>query len=107
MLIGEISDQFNVTADTLRYYDRIGLLSPQRWVGLRRYSPTDRQKLSAIMKMKALMFSLVEIRALSADAAIDQSLRQAKPDPVAIRTLSVLVTAKLEEMDSLEEKLKQ
>lgn len=107
MLIGEVGDQFSVTSDTLRYYDRIGLLSPRRRSGLRRYSQADLNKLTTILKMKSLMFTLDEIRTLlSTDAAVDRSLGQAQPDQAAVRKLLKLVTAKLAEMDSLEVKIK-
>ncbi len=107
MLIGEVGDQFSVTSDTLRYYDRIGLLSPRRRSGLRRYSPADLNKLTTILKMKSLMFTLDEIRTLlSADAAVDRSLRQAQPDQTAVRELLNLAEVKLAEMDALEEKIK-
>lgn len=107
MLIGEVANQHKAPIETLRYYDRIGLLSPQRRGGLRRYSAADLEKLTVILKMKALMFSLAEIQALlAADAEFDHSLGQGKPDLGAAKALLELVTAKLTEIGALEEKIK-
>lgn len=108
MLIGEVSKQFNIPADTLRYYDRIRLLSPRRQGGVRRYSEADLKKLAAIVKMKKLMFSLEEIQIiLSADAQIDKSLQQASPDLCAAQALLSQIGAKLREVEALAENIKE
>ena len=108
MFIGEVSKQFNIPADTLRYYDRIGLLSPGRQRSVRRYSKADLQKLAAIVKMKKLMFSLNEIQIiLSADAQIDKSLQQASPDRSAAQALLSQIRAKLREVEALAENIKE
>jgi len=106
MLIGEVSKQFNIPADTLRYYDRICLLSPRRQGGVRRYSEADRKKLAAIVKMKKLMFSLDEIQTiLSADAQIDWGLQQARLDRSAARALLNQIDAKLREVEAMQENI--
>ncbi|HBI56220.1 MAG TPA: hypothetical protein DG577_10195 [Firmicutes bacterium] len=108
MFIGDVSKQFNIPADTLRYYDRIGLLSPRRQGGVRRYSEADLNKLAAIAKMKKLMFSLNEIQIiLSADAQIDKSLQQASPDLSAAQALLSQIRAKLREVEALAENIKE
>lgn len=106
MLIGDVAHQFSITADTLRYYDRIGLVVPQRSSGLRRYSAADLQKLGTVLKMKTLRFSLAEIQTLlSADAAVDCSRGQARPNQEAAETLLLLVSQKLAEMAILQKEL--
>ncbi|MDD2283061.1 MAG: MerR family transcriptional regulator [Eubacteriales bacterium] len=108
MFIGDVSKQFNIPADTLRYYDRIGLLSPGRQRSVRRYSEADLLKLAAIVKMKKLMFSLEEIQIiLSADAQIDKSLQQASPDLCAAQALLSQIGAKLREVEALAENIKE
>lgn len=107
MLIGDVSKQFNIPADTLRYYDRIGLLSPRRQGGVRRYSEADLKKLAAIAKMKKLMFSLEEIQIiLAADAQIDKELQQASLDRSAARALLKQLDAKLREVEAMERNIK-
>lgn len=50
---------------TLRYYDRIGLVSPPRTpAGYRVYGPEDEGRLLFVRRAKALGFSLEEIREL-------------------------------------------
>lgn len=42
MTIAQVAKKYDITADTLRYYERIGLLPPvQRVNGIRDYSETD------------------------------------------------------------------
>lgn len=54
---------------TLRYYDRIGLVSPPRTAaGYRIYGPEDEGRLRFIRRAKTLGFSLEEIRELIAVA---------------------------------------
>ena len=106
MLIGDVSKQFNIPADTLRYYDRIGLLSPRRQGGVRRYSGADLKKLAAIAKMKKLMFSLEEIQIiLAADAQIDKGFEQASLDRSAARALLNKIEAKLREVRAMEKNI--
>lgn len=53
------------TAETLRHYDRIGLVSPcstDKWTGYRYYSPSDIVKISTIRALQSMDFSLGEIR---------------------------------------------
>lgn len=66
-----------MTVRTLRYYDRVGLLSPTAYTeaGHRRYTDTDFARLQQILALKFLGFSLDEIsRCLSAGP---QQLRDA------------------------------
>ena len=43
MLIAEVSQKYNITADTLRYYERIGLIPPvnRNANGIRNYTEED------------------------------------------------------------------
>lgn len=108
MLIGDVAKEFHIPTDTLRYYDRIGLLSPRRQGGVRRYSQADLHRLAAIVKMKKLMFSLEEIKViLAADARIDQQLREKRLDPSAVLELSMQVGAKLQAVEALEDNIRE
>ena len=55
MTISEASRRYHVTADTLRYYERIGLLPPvnRSKSGFRDYTDSDRQWVSFIKCMRA------------------------------------------------------
>ncbi len=61
--IGELAKQCEVKADTLRFYDKHGLLSPssRTATGYRIYSEKDAERLRFILRAKAVGFSLSEI----------------------------------------------
>lgn len=62
--VGEFADLAGVTVRTLRYYDQSGLLRPARRGSTRQYQQTDLLRLQQILTLKALGFSLSEIRDL-------------------------------------------
>ena len=102
MLIGEIAEKLKIPPDTLRYYDRIGLLSPQRQNGLRQYSEEDLQKLKAIVKMKQLLFSLEEIKTiLTADAQVEKSVEAGRLDLEAAKAMLSLIRTKHQEAEAM------
>lgn len=64
--IGEISERLGLSMDTLRYYEKIGLLpkvarSPS---GVRKYTDQDVARLKFIRRAQAMNFSLQEIAEL-------------------------------------------
>ena len=62
--IGELADEFKVTARAIRFYEDKGLLNPQRSGLVRIYSQRDRVRLQLTLRGKRLGFSLSEIREL-------------------------------------------
>lgn len=68
MQIGQLAHNAGVPIDTVRYYERQGILpSPERQAsGYRRYSPDDVARLRFVRRAKALGFSLAEVRELLA-----------------------------------------
>lgn len=68
MKIGELARRCDVNIDTIRYYERQGLLpEPDRQVsGYRRYQISDIERLRFVRRAKALGFTLGEIRELLA-----------------------------------------
>lgn len=61
--IKEVSERLGITKDTLRYYDRIGVVSPSREDNrYRRYSKEDLIDLMNIQIMQYADFSLDEIK---------------------------------------------
>ncbi len=71
MKIGELAARAHVGIDTVRYYERNGLLpKPQRQAsGYRHYESGDVERLQFVRRAKALGFSLVEIAELLALSA--------------------------------------
>lgn len=66
MRIGELARSVDVSVETIRYYQRIGLLGlPQKpYGGIRSYSGHDLQRLRFIRRAQQLGFSLEDVRAL-------------------------------------------
>lgn len=74
LTIGKLAKIANVNIETIRYYQRRGLLDepPKPLGGHRRYSPEQAKRVSFIKRAQALGFTLEEIgRLLSLDAACD------------------------------------
>ncbi|WKE65033.1 Zn(2+)-responsive transcriptional regulator [Gallaecimonas kandeliae] len=67
MKIGELARQVRVSVDTLRFWEKQGLLEARRTgSGYRDYDQADLTTLSFIQAMKSLGFSLADIRELLA-----------------------------------------
>jgi|ERR1700730_11446751 MerR family mercuric resistance operon transcriptional regulator len=66
MRIGELARSVGVSVETIRYYQRIGLLAlPQKpYGGMRSYSTQDLQRLRFIRRAQQLGFSLEDIQVL-------------------------------------------
>jgi len=66
LTIGQLAKQAQVNVETIRYYERRGLLPepPRRWSGYREYSQADVAHLRFIKRAKELGFSLSEISEL-------------------------------------------
>lgn len=72
MTIGEVSEKFGITTDTLRYYERIGLIPPvpRKKNGIRDYDETACGWVSFIKCMRS---AGVQIEALTEYVALMQS----------------------------------
>lgn len=94
MPIGKVVADTGVSADTLRYYEKIGLLPPiaKSAGGQRRYDRLALNRLAFIRRAQKLGFSLEEIRQL---IALDQSSVLPKPE------VRQLVSTKLKDIDEL------
>ena len=60
--IGEMCDEFGVTARALRFYEDERLIAPERRGTARLYTDRDRARLKWILRGKRVGFSLAEIR---------------------------------------------
>ncbi len=60
--ISELSSRLDVTPRTIRYYEELGLLQPERQQNRRRYTDRDRVRLQLILRGRRLGFSLPEIQ---------------------------------------------
>ena len=64
MRVNELAKTTGVSSDTVRYYTRIGLLTPSKNAenGYKNYNSTDEKRLHFIIKSRHLGFSIVEIQ---------------------------------------------
>lgn len=64
--IGELSEQTGCNIETIRYYERIGILPapPRKVNGYRCYDESHRQRLTFILRARELGFTLDEVRGL-------------------------------------------
>src|SRR6476646_1409622 len=60
--IAQIAEEFGVTHRTVRHYEELGLISPERRGTARVYHRRDRTRLNLILRGKRLGFPLEEIR---------------------------------------------
>lgn len=59
----QVADQFQVTQRTIRYYEELGLINPERNSGGRRlFSPKDLTRLGLVFRGKKYGFQLEEIK---------------------------------------------
>lgn len=65
-LIGDIASKLNISADTLRYYEKIGVLSKvaRTASGRRAYNDNDIARLRFVRRAQKMNFTLAEIAAL-------------------------------------------
>jgi DNA-binding transcriptional MerR regulator len=76
--VGEFSRISRVTIDTLRHYDALGLLKPEKvdsFTGYRYYSARQLQSLNRILVLKEVGFSLEEIARILRDQPTREELR--------------------------------
>lgn len=62
--IGELCDEFGVTARALRFYEDEALISPERRGTQRLYTERDRARLAWILRGKRVGLSLADIKEL-------------------------------------------
>ena len=60
--IAELAAEFEITHRTLRHYEELGLISPERRGTTRVFSKRDRTRLALILRGRRLGFPLEEIR---------------------------------------------
>ena len=61
LTIGELAAEFDVTTRAIRFYEKSGLITPQRRRGNRRYSERDHVRLMLILRGRNLGFTLKQI----------------------------------------------
>lgn len=93
--VTEIARRFNVSADTIRHYSKLGLLSPDRDEvnGYRRYGRKDEERLRFLLSAKRLGFSLKDIREI-----LDMAASGDTPCPLVRQLIDQRLAVVREEM---------
>lgn len=74
--ISELAKEFDVTTRSIRFYEDVGLLAPERRGNTRIYNDRDRIRLKLILRGKRLGFSLADIKELFELYDTDQNAEQ-------------------------------
>lgn len=111
--IGELAARTGVTVETIRYYERVGVLprAPRASAGVshagyRRYSEAAVERLQFVRRARDLGFSLDEVRDLLALAASDPSRPCGEVDALA-RTHLAQVEEKIAQLSALRDELRR
>lgn len=101
MRIGEIADRSGVTVDTVRFYERLGVLpNPEREPsGYRDYAPETVERIQLTRELQAIGFTLNEI--IDALAAHDAGGATCESERWRLDAVLERVDAKLAELDAL------
>jgi MerR family transcriptional regulator, copper efflux regulator len=102
VLIGQLAKQSGLSRDTIRYYEKLGLIAtPARAAGssYKVYGPDSQRRLGDIAQLKKAGFTLREIRQLASDAAPCRGL------PQRVQAKIESLDRKLEELAAYRESL--
>ncbi|WP_147161274.1 MerR family transcriptional regulator [Novosphingobium sediminis] len=107
MKIGALSKVTNTKVETIRYYERIGLLpQPERTSGnYRLYGPAERQRLAFIRHSRDLGFTIEDVRSLL-DLSDHPERDCEAADQIASRHVEQ-VAAKIAQLVTLREELER
>ena len=105
--IGDFSKRCEVTIKTLRYYDDIGLLTPDyidKFTGYRYYTLEKVAEMQRITELKNIGFSLDEIKLFCSADSEDKKHQILREKRQSLEKLSIDVKKQLRELTKLEQK---
>lgn len=84
--IGEIAKLYNIGTDAIRYYERLGILTPKRAEnGYRLYRIHDIWRLNVIRDLRELGFGMAQIGKYLENRSIDSTITLLEEERLAIR----------------------
>lgn len=106
--IGELAKQFGINTDTLRFYEKQGLLMPSNVGnnGYRYYSDNDAQTLGFILRAKAIGFSLNDIKSLLS-IEVDKANNECSDVKELVDDKLAQVTKKIQELRTFQRSLQR
>ena len=107
MRIGEVAGQAGVTVDTVRFYERVGVLpSPARTEsGYRDYEPATVERIQLTRELQAIGFTLAD--AVDALAAHDAGGATCESERWRLQAVLDRVDGKLAELNALRQRIVQ
>jgi DNA-binding transcriptional MerR regulator len=107
MKIGEVADQAGVTVDTVRFYERVGVLPiPARTAsGYRDYQPAVVERIRLTRKLQAIGFTLAD--AVDALAAHDTGEATCESEQWRLQAVLDRVDAQIAELGALRTRIVQ
>lgn len=106
--IGQFSKKTKLSIDTLRYYNKIGILVPKRINNIRYYDEKDLEKAIAITKLKNCGFTLSEIeQILKLDESLDENMELNEETKEKVLALLQFITGKHEDILKKEQEILQ
>lgn len=101
--IGQVAERLGLSLRTIRHYEEVGLVVPERTPGgFRLYSETDIARLALVKRMKPLGFTLEEMRDL---LDVTDRLAAGDEDPSLITRLQLFERVVADRADKLREQL--
>ncbi|MBB6345892.1 DNA-binding transcriptional MerR regulator [Nonomuraea muscovyensis] len=101
--IGEVAEWLGLSLRTIRHYEEVGLVVPERTPGgFRLYNETDIGRLALVKRMKPLGFSLEEMRDL---LDITDRIAAGDDDPTLLGRLHLFERAVADRAERLREQL--
>jgi DNA-binding transcriptional MerR regulator len=107
MKIGEIANRAGVTVDTVRFYERVGVLPPPARTesGYRDYEPDTVERIQRTRELQAIGFTLTD--AVDALAAHDAGGATCQSEQWRLDAVLDRVDAKLAELNALRRRIVQ
>ena len=109
MLIGELSKKTGFTRDTLRFYEKLGLISAPRRAGIfnnyKNYTIPVLKRLLAIRKIKDYGFTLKETQAML--VLFEEGVLEHERGNRYVQRKIAVIDHKIRELEAVKERLKE
>ena len=107
--IGEVADFFQISVKAVRIYEKKGILVPayiDPESGYRYYTPDQLHQLAALLELKALGFSLDEIKDVMVGESSKEALYKAMQEKLRNwENLVIMAQSKMDAIESISERL--
>lgn len=107
--IGEVADFFRISVKAVRIYEKKGIIAPayiDPESGYRYYTPDQLHQLAALLELKALGFSLDEIKDVMVGESSKEALYKAMQEKLRNwENLVIMAQSKMDAIESISERL--